>query len=82
MREQSVIEANRFDGASAIIRQHFEDFYGNISKDEIERLILAERVVLRDVAERCVHRALLRSWRDGVDGPAATSLLAYQEAVA
>lgn len=82
MHTETVIEENRFDGASALIRQHFEDFYGNISQQEIDRLMLAERVVLRDVTERCVHRALLRSWRDGVDGPAAMSLLAYQEAVA
>lgn len=82
MFEQSVVEEDRFDGASAVIRQHFEDFYGTISPAEIERLMMAERVVLHDVAERYVHRALLNAWRDGVDGPVATSLLAYQEAVA
>jgi len=69
-------EENRFDGATRLIRQHFTDFYGNISEDEVERMMYAERLVLADVVERCVHRALLRAWREGVDGPAAASLLA------
>jgi hypothetical protein len=66
-------------GADALFRQHFTDFYGDLSEDELQRLIQAEQMELADVAERCYHQSLLRSWRDGVDGPAALTILGFHE---
>lgn len=43
------------------IRQHFLDFYGDLTPEELERMMYAERLVLRDLQERWNRRLWLRS---------------------
>lgn len=55
------------------IRQHFLDFYGDLTPEELERLMYAERLVLRDLQERWHRRRWLRSLGEEVAEAAATS---------
>ncbi|MDA1193474.1 MAG: hypothetical protein O3A46_17495 [Candidatus Poribacteria bacterium] len=66
------VERRGGNDATSLFRQHFADFYGDLSPQQIERLVHAERDTLEDVADRIQMRRLLESWRDDADAQAAT----------